>query len=216
MARSIVRGTPYTHITSQTANQGIRAGIPKGSDGQTTMEQFRGTGMSTAQSARGTPYHSEAGNPDEARRQASHDRYGHVIDDAAGNQADPRVNGSGVVFDGSHNVMNGNMPPPAETFDSPVSRDAPVFDPGFMVEENREHLGHGSGVTAPNRAQSEHDLLAVGGVMSRGMVSTSTPDGDEHQLIQDDILPNVAPAGEVKLAKDGHPPYEPVSKYPKR
>ena len=46
-----------------------------------------------------------------AGRVAQHDRYFRVIDSVAGDQADPAVNGSGVVLDGADRPERGYEPP---------------------------------------------------------------------------------------------------------
>lgn len=190
MARNITRGTPYTHI--QAGSGGIAPGQPKGADGQTTMRQFRGTGMDTTQSARGTPYTSRAGNPGDAKRTASQGKYGAVIDAVAGDQGNHLSNGSGVVFDGATEVSNGYMPGGAAALDSPVPASAPQFDPGQVIVENLAHLGKGQ---SPKLVDG--NLVEIGGVMSRGLVSTSKSGAGEEELTTDDTLPGVAPAGKA-------------------
>jgi hypothetical protein len=182
MARTVVRGTPYTSIKAGNA-EGRAPASPKGSDGETSMEQYRGTGMSTAQ-GRGTPYRSEAGNGPESKRVVSADRYGKVMSNQQGDANDPMNTGPGVLLAG---MGEDHSPPPAAALDSPVPGGAPVFDPGFMEIENREHLGSGN-------ERATGGLVSVGGVMSRGMKGTSTPEGSETELTDDDTLPGVRPA----------------------
>lgn len=55
----------------------------------------------------------------------------------------------------------------APTVDSPVPGAAPMFDTGSIIDENRAHLGKGSGATAPNPSMARDNLLKIGGVMSR-------------------------------------------------
>lgn len=188
MARTSVRGTPYTHIKASNT-EGQRPGIPMGSDGQTSMQQFRGTGMSTTQSS-GTPYRSEAGNGPETMRMVSSDRYGMVEDRSAGNLSDPKSNGDGVVLDGM--TRDYASPPVHPALDSPVPSGAPVFmtDNIPRVNDMRNGVGIGAGPV-----QGRDNLLDCGGVMSRGMVGTSSSSGPETELTDDDVLPASAPAG---------------------
>lgn len=185
MARTIVRGTPYTKSSS--AREGIAPGTPKGMDGQTTPQQYRGTGMSTAQSARGTPYQSQAGNGPEARRVVSADRYGKVVSGSAGNLNDPKSNGDGVVLDSvSSDYEDPTIRP---SLDSPVPGSAPMFQTSEILSVNQARLGKGMPAAA-----ARDDILNLGGVMSRGMLGTSKPGAPETELTNDDTLPAVAPA----------------------
>lgn len=187
MARTVVRGTPYRHIDIK-GMEGARAGEPAGADGQTTMRQFRGTGMSTAQSARGTEYHSVNGNPADARREVVRTTMPHSDDH--GNQNDPVSNGPTTMLDvGS--LANGSMAPLHATTDSPVPLNAPLFEPGWIASENRAHLGTGN-------ERGAEGLVAAGGVMSRGMIGTSKPGAPETALTSDDTLPEVAAAAKVR------------------
>lgn len=52
------------------------------------------------------------------------------------------------------------MKPDAPTLDSPVSRAAPRFDPGFVESEDKAHLDSGNERAADSLAKG-------GGVMSR-------------------------------------------------
>ena len=178
MARTVVRGTPYTSRSG--GNEGMRGGQPAGADGQTTMKQYRGTGMSTTQGP-GTPYNSLTGNPADARRVVSSDKYGMVQSNAQGNANSPVNNGAGVLFDGT----GGDYASPAHhaTMDSPVPGRAPATMEGeSIVTRNQIALGKG----AP-AAGARDDILALNGVLSRGMVQkTSTSDGDIAQLTRDD------------------------------
>lgn len=184
MSRTVVRGTPYTSIKPGNA-EGRAPGTPKGSDGETSMSQYRGTGMSTTQ-GRGTPYRSEAGNGPESKRVVSADRYGHVMSNQQGNANDPANTGKGVVLDSAAGASFG--PAAAPSLDSPVPTAAPVFEPGWMEAENRAHLGRG------NEKVATGGLVSAGGVMSRGMKGTSTPQGAETELTDDDTLPGLRPA----------------------
>lgn len=176
---SSVRGTPYHHVgPAGTAHEGIKPGTPGGMRG-TSPENLSGTGINT-RGGQGTPYHSQAGNGPEARRVVSSDRYGKVIDDAAGDQSDPQANGRGVIFDGHNEYGRGFDPQGEEVMDSPIPRDAPRFDPGFIPREDAAHMGSG------NESGARTSLVEIGGVMSRGMVGTSTSRGSETELTEDD------------------------------
>lgn len=183
--RTVVRGTPYTHTKAGNA-EGQGSGNPKGSDGQTTLQPYRGTGMSTAQSA-GTPYRSQTGNGPESRRVVSADTYGKVMSNHQGNANDPANTGSGVLLDSVASDYEDPTVSPA--MDSPVPGSAPMFDTGQIVSVNEARLGSNM---AP--AHAKDDLLALNGVMSRGMQGTSTPTGAETELTDDDTLPSTAPA----------------------
>lgn len=187
MARSIVRGTPYTHVKVG-GLEGARAGEPKGADGQTTVKQYRGTGMSTAQSSRGTEYHSVNGNPADARREVS--RSTNTESSDHGNQNDPASNGPTTLLDVGP-LAGGSVAPLHATTDSPVPQNAPLFEPGWIAEEDRAHLGTGN-------ERGAEGLVAAGGVMSRGMVGTSKSGAGEEELTTDDTLPGVAPAAAVR------------------
>jgi hypothetical protein len=184
-----VRGTPINR-TNVAGNSGIRPGVPKGMVGTVHKQYDSDRRGYQSDPNGGTPYHSQAGNPPEARQLVTRDARGRVLDPNMGEVPnDPSSNGTGVVFDGTDNMGDGNSPRIEPTMDSPVPREAPVFDPGFMVQENRQHLGHGKGPTAPNDAMSRDEILPIGGVMSRGMIGTShADDTDERELIQDDRL----------------------------
>jgi hypothetical protein len=194
MKSTTVRGTPYRKIEN-TANEGISPRTPAGNRG--TVDKMNSEpGIRTGPQPRGTPYQSQAGNSDEFSRVASQGKYGHVVDTATGeNMNDPRSNGDGVILDDM--ATDYNDPRHAPTIDSPVSPEAPIFETRTIAEENAAHLGRGRGSTAPNRANATDDLLAIGGVMSRGMLGTSSSQMPETALANDDVLPSVPPAGKV-------------------
>jgi hypothetical protein len=190
---SSVRGTPYTHVTN-TAQEGISPRTPKGMSG-TVNKQFEGDQKGNRQEgvAKGTPYQSQAGNSDEFVRVRSRDKYGKVIDDAAGDQANYKSNGNGVILDGIAREM-GYTPMAAATMDSPVMMGAPHFDTRTIRDENLAHIGQGIGA-APS--QSGDDILAIGGVISRGMENVSRSNGGEDELLEDDVLRNLGRGGTV-------------------
>jgi len=166
MKRTTIRGTPINHVGPSGAFVGNREGYgaassPPGYDGQTTKDQFRGTGMSTAQGP-GTPYNSQPGNPDETLRTASSGRYGIVRSENGQDHNNSSSNGTGVLLDGTSDVDNGYLAAPAQTLDSPVPARAPRFDPKDILTENLAHLGKDQPETLV-----EGDLVKIGGVMSR-------------------------------------------------
>lgn len=139
MSRTVVRGTPYS---------------------KTVLPQYQGSGINTAENTQGTPYHSEQGNSAEFKRVVSADDYGKVMSGSAGNQADPKSNGSGIVLDGAH-YANGFSPNAHPTMDSPVPTSAPMFEPGFISQEDAAHLGSGN-------ESGREGIVAGGGVLGRG------------------------------------------------
>ncbi len=193
MKSTTVRGTPVRHI-SNTAREGMMAGKPSGMSG-TVNKQFEGDQKGNRQEgvARGTPYESRDGNSDEFMRTRSQGKYGMVMDAAAGDQADPRDNGNGVILDGMSREA-GYTPMSERTMDSPVMEGAPTFDTRTIRDENIAHLGQGIGARP---SQAADDILNIGGVMSRGMVGTSTPQGGEDELVEDDVLRNLGPGGAI-------------------
>lgn len=180
-----VRGTPIHHVgTSGTSHEGMKHGAkPAGMKG-TVHEQYDSDRRGYESDKRsGTPYHSQDGNGAETRRVESHGKYGRVIDKAAGDQADPSANGSGVVLDGAERYENGHMPHAHPTMDSPVPRHAPVFDAGFIAREDAAHAGRG------NEGTARENIMEIGGVMSRGMDTVSQAGNrDETELTHDDTL----------------------------
>jgi hypothetical protein len=176
---SVHRGTPVNHIHSGGA--GIRPATPKGFDG-TQPKQFESEKSGYRDehaTGHGTAYGSVAGNPGDARV-ASQGRYG-VSPGAGGvDMNNPAANGKGVVLDGANEYANGYRPRDEKLIDSPVPTDAPVFDPSFIGTEDRAHAGSG------NEGTARDNLLEIGGVMSRGQVGSSSRNGPENELLQDD------------------------------
>lgn len=181
MARNSVRGTPVHRIGPQESNRrGIQPGVPHGMDG-TVHHQYEGDQtQNRASGGHGTPYTSRAGNPADARREVSRDLRGRIIDNDGLVNNDPASTGRGVLLDGS-TYENGYAPPGAATMDSPVPTRAPTFDPADIDVENRAHLGRGV-----DRKIASGDLVGIGGVMSRGLVGTSSDRGPETELLEDD------------------------------
>ncbi len=194
MKSSSVRGTPVRHI-GNTAHEGMSGAKPSGMSG-TVNRQFEGdqsgnrqTGLKT-----GTPFNSRNGNSDEFSRTRSSDRKGGmVIDDAAGNQNDPKANGNGVLFDGVSRATD-YLARDAGAMDSPVPLGAPILRHGAIRTENIEHLGQGIGAS-PSQAGDE--ILSIGGVMSRGMDGVDKPGDSEESLLEDDTLRNMGSGGAV-------------------
>lgn len=184
MKSTTVRGTPYRKLDNLNG-QGQRPQLPVGNKG-TVDSHTAEPGIRTGPQGPGTPYNSEAGNGPETVRTVSKDKYGKVITNAAGNMNDPASNGDGVILD---SVGKDYQDPRHEPLlDSPVAKGAAQFDTGLIVRDNRAHLGSGSGPTAPNDANARDDLLAIGGVMSRGMDSTSQTGQPEDELTKDDVF----------------------------
>lgn len=164
-------GTPVNHVGPKGAfignAQGRTPGLPPGTSGKTVLDQYGGSGIDTRPAPNsGTPYQDRDGNADESRRVAFQGRYG-VSPGAGGvDMNDPKANGSGVVFDGATR-QNGYAARPAPGMDTPVSRDAPMFDGRTVEQENAAHLGTGN--------ESGRDgLVSGGGVMSGGQDEPDT------------------------------------------
>jgi len=186
MARTVVRGTPYTHVGSgSTRNEGHSPGA----GGKTVQPQYQGSGINTATNERGTPYTKQNGDSSEYSRTVSDGKYGMVESNGQGNANDPRNNGSGVVLDGA-SYANGFSPNAHPAMDSPVPMNAPRFEPGFISQEDAAHLGSGN-------ESGREGLVAGGGVMSRGMVGMSKSSQSEDFLTEDDTLPSTGPAGKT-------------------
>lgn len=135
-----------------------------------------------ASTVRGTPYRSATVSDDKAPKSTS-GTFGEVIDTQTGvNFNRPESNGNGVILDGITRPSD-YSPQSAAAMDSPVPQGAPSFPAGAMHAENLAHLGKGIGV---NASQAGDVLDAIGGVMSRGMLGTSTPSGAENELTTDD------------------------------
>jgi hypothetical protein len=145
--------------------EGFTPGTPQGTK-STVLDQFRGSGINTAPNPVGTPLQDVDGNPDETRRVAEGTgRYGVVLSENGQDHNNFASNGDGVILDKmSKDYADAAHKP---TLDSPVPREAPLFETDNIIEENRAHLGKGSGPTAPNDDMSRDDLMKIGGVMSR-------------------------------------------------
>lgn len=189
-----VRGTPY-HFqgTGATRMQGVApsdARKPSEMSG-VVNRQFEGDQSRKVNPRSGTEYQSEVGNSDEFIREASHGPKGGVVLSENGiNMNEPRSNGNGVILDGitRESAYSARA---AGAMDSPVPKGAPSFAGADMVAENRAHLGRGN-----ERAASDV-ITEIGGVMSRGMIGTSTPSGGPDELLEDDVLRNLGPGGTV-------------------
>lgn len=183
MRGSSVRGTPVRHIKVD-GLEDTREGKPDGMVG-TVHKQFDSDRRGYQSDPRGgTPYHSDDGNPADARREVLRSTNAESSDH--GNQNDPHSNGPTVALD-THGPMEGFMPREnGGVLDSPVPAHAAQFDAGTMHEEDEAHLG--SGLEHLAGAKVNNDLRELDGVMSRGMDSTSHPDEDELELTRDDTL----------------------------
>jgi len=189
--QSTVRGTPVRHV-SNTTFEGIAPGKPKGYSG-TVNKQFEGDQKGNRQEgvAKGTPYNSDAGNSDEFSRTRASGLYGDVRSNKNLDMADPASTGNGVLFN-IHGREEGYSPVGDRTMDSPVHEGAPEFQTRNIRQENLAHLGQGIGASP---SQAADVLLEIGGVMSRGMQGTSSRDGGEDELLEDDVLQNLGAGG---------------------
>lgn len=129
-------------------------------------------GMTPGSYGHGTPVNSKRGNPDNAKRLVSRDKYGMVETPAAGVQAMNTSNGNGVLFDGV-SEMNDYLPTPAASLDSPV----PLGKQ--MPSTHSADSGRSGGKQIPDQ------ILKLNGILSRGMLGTSTPGGPADEMIAD-------------------------------
>jgi len=157
---STVRGTPVRSISQGGYDN---TGKPSGFQG-TVNGQYAGQ---SATPGGGTPYHSGAGNDDQAKRVASRGtKMGTVIDTQTGtNMNEPESNGNGVVFDGvsrSAGYRAGSQP---QTLDSPVPTDCqkPVQDAPVKLANIRSGIG---GSWGPDDGPGDN-FQTMGGVMDR-------------------------------------------------
>jgi hypothetical protein len=191
MKSSSVRGTPINSIKAPN-NQGMMAAKPKGMSG-VVNRQFEGEqATNRANGNTGTPYNSQDGNGPESKRVRSSDKYGKVRDHN-GDQNNPADNGNGVILD-DITRESGYNPKDAEAMDSPVPRGSPEFNTRTIEQENLAHLGQGIGAVP---AMAGDDILAIDGVMSRGMIGTSRPTGGIMELTEDDVLRDLGRGGAV-------------------
>lgn len=167
LASKVVHGTPINHVGPAGAfiggREGYSPGKPAGNERSTVNEAYASDNRGYAPNPNGgTPYNSELGNPDEACRVAQGTgRYGVVLSENGQDHNDPKANGKGTILDGANRYANGYMPKAAPMLDSPVPRNAPVFDGSFIPAEDAAHEGSG------NEAGARDDLIKVGGVLSR-------------------------------------------------
>lgn len=182
MKSSTVRGTPINSISNPGYNQ---TGL-KNFDG-VVNKQFEGDQSQQPQSGSGTPYNSKNGNPADAKSAGvgSGAKGGIVLSENGINMNAPESNGTGVVFDGVTEARD-YVPPAAATMDSPVPSGAqkPIIGSGNEINQ----LKSGEGSAIGRGGQIKDQMLEMGGVMSRGMVGTSTPGGGATELVTDDIL----------------------------
>ncbi len=187
---TVVRGTPVNVIRS--GSSGINPQKPAGynTGGQTVRDQFEGDQSGNRQVERqigkklSTQYNSDRGNPGDASTTRADYRYGVILSNGGQDMNNPASNGNGVFFD-KMSRANGYMPPDARHLDSPVPNGAPMFQGESIKQENLGHLGQGIGASP---SQAEDVITKIGGVMSRGMVGSSTARASESQLTSDDTL----------------------------
>lgn len=191
MKSTSVRGTTF-NTNRAGLREGMNAGKPNGMSG-TVNRQYEGDQSGNRQEgvSTGTPYVSTNGNPAEAKRVVSSDKYGHVESNWQGDMNNASSNGNGTVFDGI-DKGNGYSARAERAMDSPVPGRAPMFEGRTIAQENAAHLG--SGVP---RAMIEDNLDAIGGVMSRGMDPVDKPTDSAESLLEDDTLRNMGKGGAV-------------------
>jgi hypothetical protein len=160
---STVRGTPVRSISADNG-QGFTSGGKPANYSGTVPNAYQGDQSQKINPKSGTPYNSSSVNDDKAAKSTT-GKYGHVIDEVAGDQGSHLSNGNGVILDGLSRESD-YTPRAAGTMDSPVPNGAASFPAGAMRTENIAHLGKGVGVDA---SQAGDVLEAIGGVMSRGM-----------------------------------------------
>jgi hypothetical protein len=103
-----------------------------------------------------------------------------------GNANDPSNTGSGVLLDSvSSDYEDPTIQP---SMDSPVPGNAPMYQTSDITSVNQARLGSNM-----SPAHAKDDLLALGGVMSRGMEGIDKSTDTEDKLTRDDTLPGVAP-----------------------
>lgn len=192
MKSTSIRGTPVHHIgTGGTRMEGVTPGKPKGMSG-TVNQQFEGTQVTNRENgATGTPYNSRVGNSDEAIRVRSHGKYGINDANGQGEMNNPVSNGNGVIFDGIQDFM----PPSEPALDSPVPSGAQAPIP--EAAKDLAALRSGEGSYWGRGAGPLDNFQEMGGVMSRGMIGTSTPAGGENEMLEDDVLMNLGSGGAV-------------------
>jgi hypothetical protein len=176
-----IRGTPYIKLGG---TEGGNAGKPQGYTG--TVGAQYGRDIIDTRGQGGTPYQSNNGNPATARRVVSADLYGKVMSNQQGNANDPSNTGSGVILDSVASDYEDPTIQPA--MDSPVPGNAPLYQTSDIVSVNQARLGSNM-----SPAHAKDDLLALGGVMSRGMEGVDKSGDAEDSLTRDDTLPGVAP-----------------------
>jgi hypothetical protein len=176
-----IRGTPYIKLGG---TEGGSAGKPAGYTG--TVGPQYGRDIIDTRGQGGTPYQSTNGNPATAKRVVSADLYGKVMSNQQGNANDPNNNGGGVVLDSVTTDYEDPAIQPA--MDSPVPGSAPMYQTANIVSVNQARMGSNM-----SPAHAKDDLLALNGVMSRGMDNISKPGEAETELTDDDTLPGVAP-----------------------
>lgn len=181
MRGTSVKGTPYI---SKSSSEGGNAGKPAGYTG--TVGPLYGRDIIDTRKQGGTPYQSTNGNPATTRRVVSADTYGRVMSGSAGQMNDPLSNGNGVVLDSvSSDYEDPTISP---SMDSPVPGNAPMFQTSNLLTITQMRMGSNM-----SPAHAKDDLVALGGVMSRGLDTISKPGESEMELTTDDTLPGVAP-----------------------
>ena len=160
-SRAVHHGTPFNHAGNSPHGAGVREAAAGRGMHSTVLPQYESeTGGYRRIPGTGTPVEHQKGNPPDARREVAHGT--NLESSDHGNQNTPEQP-AGVLVPGKPSYENGYMPRDAAQLDSPVPRGAPQFDTGFIREEDAKHAGRG------NERTANPDLVAIGGVMSRGM-----------------------------------------------
>jgi hypothetical protein len=195
MKPSSVVGTPFHSIKASNSQGMMHGAKPSGMSG-TVNRQFEGDqrinreeGIST-----GTPYQSQDGNGPETKVTRSHGLYGDVETPSAGNQASPTSNGNGVILDGIDRARDYTAKP-RPAMDSPVPEGSQKPQDNASIKLNEIRNGQGKYWGADDAI--EDNIVAAGGVLSRGMENVSRPGESETELLEDDYLRNLGAGGAV-------------------
>ena len=204
---TVVRGTPYT-FKGGNSREGMThgGGKPEGYAGRagTVRDQYEGSRRGPDQvrtemggeKTLGTPFQSQDGNGPEYRRVRSDNKFGEVVSEGGINHNIPEQNGNGVILDRISEDRD-YVPWGGEdaVMDSPVPQGAQRPSPGSANDLNA--LRNGEGSYWSRNEQIKDQILANGGVLSRGMLGTSKRNGSETELVEDDALKNLGRGGAV-------------------
>ena len=194
MKSSSVRGTPIRSISADNG-QGFNSRPKPGGLSGTVNRQFEGDQKINRQEgiSTGTPYQSGSVN-DDLPPKTTRSKYGMVDTPAAGDQAQHTSNGNGVLFNGVEQ-SNDYLPNLKDVMDSPVPEGAQMPQDDASLKLNEIRNGKGSYWGSDDAIQDS--IVKAGGVISRGMLGTSTPAGGEMEMQEDDVLRNLGAGGAV-------------------